>query len=317
LNTPVAVVIAGGGISDRPDFVNIENVQTQAQSQKVTYVFEEALDGFSKRLGPDSPYLAVMSDGRTAFPPVCAEVRTTTPAGTCHTANKDPELSSDRKKVTVTFTTPTGTACTATSTDSRCEGGRLDQGQILYHTVLTDAVRSFASQQWNFADTIRVATPIIYEPGETLAPDLASVRVRYTPEEINTGVSCTAAKLEIQVKFDENFTKIQNDDFTLWILPRENDNNPRSVQLVTGQSPTTAASEVKKEWSGTCATGNLDASEPNPDGDGAGAGIEPDASGVESDGSNIKYISVGFDRLRTVSGINTYKNLPSGVAVPN
>lgn len=325
-NTPTTAIIAGGGISDLPDFINIDSVDLT--NQKVTYVFEEPLDAVNEVLGIDtastvgSAFLAVNSAGVTVYPPFYSGC--TGAEDTC-TLNK-PTLSDDKKKVTVTFKPPTTGFC-ATPTSDKCKGGGLDN-TVLYYTVRTGAVKSFSSQKWSFADTIRVAAPEVYPPGNTRGPDLTQVKTRFTPRTCAIGIDAgTPAKLEISMKFDATIVvpaappPANTPDrgfFHLWYTTASG--APRTTEFVLG---TTAAartfvasansSEAKRELTGT-----------NCDNAGGGGTFTADSGGAEqamvdtgndAGKTNIVYMAV---QLNGAGGTgNATWTYMAGMRVPN
>ena len=317
-NTPTTAIIAGGGISDLPDFVDVENVQhsdTTPSSRSVTYVFEEPLDEVDVTLGTLSKFVAIKNDGTVVYPPgISGTCSGTGAAATC--PRNVPEIQADRRKVKVSFAdwgSPTGQSardyCARNPGD--CPSEKLN-APPLYHTVLTGAVKAFSSQKRNFADTIRVSTPVIHGPGGTKAPDLTAVSVRVTQATCGSAAESVKSTVRVAYTFDLGTITIDTGTspalhFDVWYTDAD---KPRVTRVsATYTTATTPNSSPAFKANGKDAESVYETTTHGPP-----CTSPPQASTAPPAGwINAKYLAVEAGKVK----LGSFHNYPAGMKVPS
>lgn len=279
-NTPVTAIVSGGGISDLPDFVDIEDDRFGDTNPSVTFVFEEELFRVNELTGDSKAGFAlVLESGKVLWP----------------AASPAPKIDeTDRRQVKVTFQPKPAT------TD-----------RVLYVVVRTNAAQSFG-QQWNFADTIRIDTPVIHGRGITQAPDLLKVTRRYVPSEACTPGSLNAIpeSFRMTLDFDEEVTAATtaaNIKWLVWWLSPSG--LPRS-DLAPPSAPTANGTSKSLTYSDTGASPTQ----------GVGQCPTPTQKAIWSPWTSAPYVSIDGGMVADKNDPATPKtvvNYPAGLPVPN
>ena len=198
-NTPIAIVVTGGGITTRPDFIGISD--PDFGEAEVTFEFEEDIDA----VVDDETFVVVFRDGTYEV----SDGGEVTPDG------------DNPRKFVVDFGEPD---------DEDTEFNEDNKEKVLYYTVLSGAVRAFDSQLTNYADSIRVTNLKVYAPGETDAPDLKAVKINETATagSATDPLSCKHGVFTATFEFDQAFD--QGDAgayFMVWFPTSSTVSDPR------------------------------------------------------------------------------------------
>ena len=201
-NTAIAIVVAGFGITDKPDFVGYddENFAVGATG-KVNFRFEEDIVDIRVRNTTTDAQNPINTDKAPRFIAVKR-------SGEVVPAISVEQVVDNKKKLNVWFAQ-----------------NKLDS-TVMYYTVLSDAVTSFTTKK-NFADSVRRNAPQIFVSGRTVAPDITDVKSKFTEGTCSIGVQGSADAYEVTYQFDEATTHFAtvapNTKFQAWFTGKIGD----------------------------------------------------------------------------------------------
>jgi hypothetical protein len=294
-NTPIAIVVTGGGITTRPDFIGISDPEFDKAS--VTFEFEEDID----EVMDEETFVVVFRDGTYEV--------------------------SDEGEVTPDDDNPRKFVVDFNSSLDTTKFNEDNKEKVLYYTVLSGAVRAFDSQLTNYADSIRVTNLKVYAPGETDSPGLKSVKItKKDPAGGGTDpLACSDALFTISYEFDRNITldgsTVSNtavDDepyFYIWMTKSATDNSPRlnRVKRVDASSAdNTSDSDPKFAPSGTKATAVFKPAT----GCGQNGGTTSGKHTFPDGWDRAKYMSMDEAKVAT-TGTDPLEGFADGVVVPS
>lgn len=298
-STPIAIVVTGGGITTRPDFVGVEDPDfsnSGSTPRSATFVFEEDIDLTSDELTANvRKFVVVFRDGRVQE--------------ASGVAYKD--AATNKRKFTVSF-------------PSNGLYVEANKEKVLYYTVLSDAVRAFDSQLFNFADSIRVTSLKVYAPGETDAPDLTKVSIKFVePKGSPTTIDCADGSFTIQYEFDQKlgWTTAGVENFYIWFPKTDTDPTPRMdrvpIETSTPPAPTPTPAPAPTPQFGLDGTKARTAYGPNSSTSGCTSGTGTGKKADPPDGwGRAKYMSLDGGKVQFDTNA-TLTALPSGKVVPS